>query len=40
MISYSREMSETWLVQLLVEVMMGVGLALLLIIYLCYWLYR
>jgi hypothetical protein len=40
MISYSREMSETWLVQLLVEVMMGVGLALLLIVYLCYWLYR
>lgn len=40
MIAHSREMSETWLVQLLVEVMMGVGLALLLIIYLCYWLYR
>lgn len=39
-VSNSREMSETWFVQLLVEVMMGIGLALLLIVYLCYWLYR
>jgi len=39
-VSNSREISETWYVQLLVEVLAGIGLALVLIIYLCYWLYR